>query len=367
MTEHTNAPTGAGAGHLPAGDHKLGARPGQANAATAAGGGQGLADTQGIGAPADETRREAQGRATTPVAPMETMPAPQNVEGHASSDAHCSTALDAAALMELQVRRKAYIQHIGAAERRLGALARRAMGWRWDMAEAERARINKRAARLTAALLAERAIDAADTDIAASAGLIEDVEVVRQSREPLLNARKAIEKEMEAVAARLPAAGLVTVTRGFGMRGLAVIVGEAGNLSDYANPAKLWKRLGLAPHNGRAGSTWRMKGGLSAEEWATLGYNPGRLGQLYGVVTEPLMKANDGKYRALYLAAKARFTAEGKAERPAHAHKHAMRVMTKEITLDCWRAWRGLPPRIRQIEHPTDGDPLIEPPHAIGA
>lgn len=259
----------------------------------------------------------------------------------------------AAALMELQVRRKAYIQHIGAAERRLGALARRAIGWSYDMPERERAAANKRAEAMTKALLAGKPLSAEDAAVAHVSGLIEDVGVVQASLAPLVAARKAIEKEMEESAKALPAASLVEATRGFGYRGLAVIVGEAGDLAAYPNPAKLWKRLGLAPYRGRAGSTWKVQGGLTAEDWVELGYSGARLGQLYGVVAEPLMKSNDGKYRALYLAAKGRFVAEGKAQRPAHAHKHAMRVMTKEIVLDCWRAWRGLPPRQREAAQPA--------------
>jgi len=276
-------------------------------------------------------------------------PAHQIAEGHWNSGAQAAFALgDAcAALMELQVRRKAYLQHIGAAERRLGALGRRMLGWHGDMPEAESAAMCRRAAALVKAM--ERGRDHPDMALAAAAGLDVDVRVVRASLAPLVAARREIEREMERIAKGLPVAEFVAGVRGFSFRGVAVIVGEAGNLSDYPNPAKLWKRCGLAPYRGRAGSSWRMKGGLAADDWVEMGYSPARLGQIHGVVGEPLMKGNDGEYRAVYLAEKARFVAEGKAERPLHAHRHGMRLMVKALVLDLWRAWRGLPPRVRAM------------------
>mgnify|MGYP005858680255 CR=1 FL=1 len=254
-------------------------------------------------------------------------------------------------LMELQVRRRALISDIGDHERRLKGLARRLMGWRFDAPDAERKRINEDAATAVKTMLAGKALD--DIELVALAdatGLSDEVSVRRESLSPLLAQRKAVERDMEMLASQTPGADFASATRGFAMRGLAVLIGEAGNLSDYPNPAKLWKRLGLAPYNGRAGSTWRtMKGGLKAEEWSEMGYSPSRLGQIYGVITVPLGNGNrDGKYRSLYLHEKARFIAEGKSERPMHAHLHAQRVMTKELVLDLWRAWRGMPPRVRE-------------------
>jgi hypothetical protein len=282
-------------------------------------------------------------------------------------DAMTDTAADCRMLVELQVRRKAMIQHIGTAERRFGALARLVLGWRFDMPEKERAALNKAAEKLTRAMLSEKELSEADADFASRTYLDVDAVTIRASLVPLWQSRKQIERQMENVAARLPAAGMVADTRGFGIRGLAVIIGETGDLSDYPNPAKVWRRLGLAPYTRakdgltRAGSTWRMKGGLSADEWSDFGYAPARLGQIYGVNTEPLMKMNDGKYRALYLHAKAAFAP--RAERPMHAHKHAMRLMTKELVLDVWRAWRGLPQRDREALQGAGGGHVCDDAH----
>ena len=77
-----------------------------------------------------------------------------------------------------------------------------------------------------------------------------------------------IKKTMEKFAAQLPAAAWASHPnqRGFGLGRLAVVVGESGDLNNYSNPAKLWKRMGCAPYTfgdkTQMGSTWRSgKGG----------------------------------------------------------------------------------------------------------
>ncbi len=74
--------------------------------------------------------------------------------------------------------------------------------------------------------------------------------------------------------------------RGFGILFLAIVIGESGDLSNYANPAKLWKRFGCAPFekNGEnlAGATWKSrKNGKRGEklhksDWEAYGYCPRR-------------------------------------------------------------------------------------------
>jgi hypothetical protein len=144
--------------------------------------------------------------------------------------------------------------------------------------------------------------------------------------------------QMERLAKQLPVAAWVKKVRGFGLINLARVIGEAGDLNAYANPAKLWKRLGLAPYNGRAPSTWKSKGGLSAEEWTRLGYSPRRRAICY-VVSESLLKLNDGPYRARYDQAKQKFAAAHPDEKPLHAHKHAMLLMVKLLVRDLWVVW----------------------------
>lgn len=270
----------------------------------------------------------------------------------------CDAQVDAAAigdacerLQELQVRRRFWIKTINRQDNALGALARRAIGWRYDMPEREREKANARAASLVAALLKGKAVK--PEDAGAAAAIMADVAAAQEAREPMLRQRAEIEREMKRVVRALHVAGWQASVKGFGEMGLAVIVGEAGDLSSYPNPAKLWRRLGLAPYQGHAGKTWRIEKwrprALTAGEWSDYGYSAQRLAQVYGVVSEPLMKACGGTtYRAVYDHAKATFAE--RAASPAHAHAHAMRVMTKALVLDLWRVWHGMPPRERNLE-----------------
>ena len=99
--------------------------------------------------------------------------------------------------------------------------------------------------------------------------------------------KKATEKEMLKTAKQLPIAEWVDQPeqRGFGLLFLAIVIGETGNLENYANPGKVWRRLGCAPFtkNGvtQMGSSWRMGMNkddhgekMHASDWEEFGYSP---------------------------------------------------------------------------------------------
>ncbi len=110
---------------------------------------------------------------------------------------------------------------------------------------------------------------------------------------------KAYAKNMEKLAKQLPVAEWVSQPEqhGFGFQVLAKIIGEAGSLSNYPNPAKLWRRMGCAPFASgdrvHQGSQWKkMNGrGLSSGEWEEYGYSPHRRSIVFQA-TEPLLKLN---------------------------------------------------------------------------
>ncbi len=112
-----------------------------------------------------------------------------------------------------------------------------------------------------------------------------------------LHAQKATEKEMLPLVKRTPVAEwvLLPAQKGFGLLSLAVVIGETGDLRLYANPGKLWRRLGCAPweFGGKTqmGSTWKSRGGLNAEQWSAFGYSPRRRSIAY-VIGENLVKQN---------------------------------------------------------------------------
>ena len=257
-------------------------------------------------------------------------------------------------LAELQYRRRFYIKRLNMTENALRAVTRRALGWQWDMTEQERERLNNQAARIVDALMNGKTLRANDREVADVVS--GDVEVMRQAREPMVKARHEIEKQMRREVRKLPVCSWAQGVRGLGELALAVIVAEAGDIGRYPNPGKLKRRLGLAPYKGHAPSTWRRETwrerSLTADEWTELGYDATRLGELYGVVMEPMVKSQ-GAYKALYDAEKARFAP--KAQKPMHAHRHALRVMTQELVINLWRVWHGYEPRTTKLPAQPDG------------
>ena len=122
--------------------------------------------------------------------------------------------------------------------------------------------------------------------------------------EPLERARsvieadcKLVERRLIALAKQLPVAGFVEQTRGVGLLSLAGIVGEAGDLANYATHQRLWKRMGLAVMpDGRQ----RRVGGADA---LAHGYSPVRRSLMWNVGT-CIVKAG-GPLKAVYDARKA--------------------------------------------------------------
>ena len=202
--------------------------------------------------------------------------------------------------------------------------------------------------------------------------IVDDLLVLRQGLE---DAVKRVEKEVIPYLKQTKAHDFVENAKGFGLVGLMQIIGEAGDLSNYSNPGKLWKRFGLAPYGGKAGSTWRAvkTGGLKAEEWTMLGYSLKRRSTMF-VIADSLIKAK-GPYRDLYLTRLAvehgkavaeglipasstavtvkswadrglptlkKVTKVGPDHRSAdHMNKRAMRYVGKRLLRDLWRAWTG--------------------------
>lgn len=159
---------------------------------------------------------------------------------------------------------------------------------------------------------------------------------LRQVRATLHTERLRFERRLIAEAKQLPVWPWVETVRGVGPLLLALIAGDSGDLATYANPAKLWKRWGLAVIDGRA-----QRRVADAEQAAIHGFNPRRRATMH-VLGECLMKAGSPRYRPIYDERKAyelaRLPADAKA-RQLWAHKRALRYMEKRFLLDLWRAW----------------------------
>lgn len=207
----------------------------------------------------------------------------------------------------------------------LGSFLRLMLGWSKDKPESERKAIASRAA----ALIASEEQHEWTAIIGAS----------QAGRLPFDKIEARAIKEMIALAKTLPAwAAFGEDVRGFGAASLAVIVAEAGGLSNYSNPSKLWKRMGLAVMGDvRQGG---LSKGAGAEAWIEHGYNRLRRSRMWNI-GDALIKGNKtGEYRAIYLARKEYELARDPQMKPIKAHRRAQRYMEKRLLRNLWQAWR---------------------------
>jgi len=166
--------------------------------------------------------------------------------------------------------------------------------------------------------------------------------------------RKAIEKQMELSVKELPVCEWWCSHRGCSFLGLATVIGEAGNLSVYSEPGKLWKRMGLAPYekNGvtRAMGQWmRHKADLTKKEWEKAGYCPRRRASMF-VIGMAIKMQKSGTYREIYDQEKAKKVEQKKGDKewpPIRLDRHAQRYMEKRLLGDLWKQWN---PRLVKSE-----------------
>lgn len=123
--------------------------------------------------------------------------------------------------------------------------------------------------------LFDSARDGKDVDPAVHAALMPFLMSIGETFEPQ---RAALERRLKKLARRLPVFPWAKGVYGFGELSLAAIVGEAGDLGGYSNPAKLWKRMGLAVINGE-----RQRKKSDIEEAAAHGYRPARRSVMWNI------------------------------------------------------------------------------------
>lgn len=171
--------------------------------------------------------------------------------------------------------------------------------------------------------------------------------------------RNATARRIKALACQLPVSEWAAAVRGAGELNLGLIIGETGDLSLYANPAKLWKRMGLAVMaDGRAHR--RVKGEQT-------GYSPLRRTIMHNL-GECLLKLNDGEYRASYDQRKAYELSRDPEMKPIIAHKRALRYMEKRFLRNLWREWQRVTASSRLNTDGVKPDPVaeVEPAQTLG-
>lgn len=151
---------------------------------------------------------------------------------------------------------------------------------------------------------------------------------------------KPIERAMKALAMQLPVYEWVTSIRGFGVMNLACIIGETGDLNNYTNPGKVWKRMGLAVIDGQ-----RQRKTTDKEIAIQMGYSPVRRTVMH-LLGDSLVKGQGkgdeaGEYRQIYDQRKAYELERNPEMVKAHSHARAMRYMEKRVLRELWKIWRG--------------------------
>jgi RNA polymerase-binding transcription factor DksA len=188
------------------------------------------------------------------------------------------------------------------------------------------------------------------------------------AREPADLMRERSQKPMEKIAEQLGAHAWTQSVHGVGEIGLANIVAEAGELGDYPNLYKLYSRLGFAPYEGLAGSTWKRESwrprALTKEEWTDHPFSGQRYAFMHQTAVwlvnaqvESAEKSGTefgrpkGPFGKIYVERRE----ETKAKHPdwtrQHARMDALRITMKEFLKALYFEWNkdrplveGLPP-----------------------
>ncbi|CCG43343.1 hypothetical protein [Magnetospirillum molischianum] len=181
-------------------------------------------------------------------------------------------------------------------------------------------------------LIANKVQKAEDVEIAV--GLSQNYGALFAAHDGIASDCAKLGKELEKLAKKLPVAEWVATQRGVGMTNLANIIGEAGDLANYNNPAKLWKRMGLAVIG-----TERQRKVADAEAALVHGYNPVRRSVMWNVGT-CIIKAG-GALKTLYDERKVYEAGKSPDITKMLAHRRAQRYVEKRVLRDLWRAWRG--------------------------
>lgn len=241
-------------------------------------------------------------------------------------------AITIAKLRELQAHRHACMKMTTRITNQRIALVKRFFGYDPTLPEKERNKINIKAAKFVKDVLASKKIVGQKK----LAGLISAVLVYQESYNPMKIRRLALEKERKSLAESLPGvASFVKSRHGVGIDTLAVVIGECGDLADYPDYSKVWKRMGLAVINGES-QRKRTDPALALLH----GYSPRRRSAMW-VVGDALIRAG-GPYKDIYDKRKVYEQKTSPDLSVGHIHKRAHRYMEKKFLEHLWMLFNPL-------------------------
>lgn len=208
------------------------------------------------------------------------------------------------------------------------AYARSVLGWKRDAGDMSE--IKKAASDLVDRAFAGKTIDA-------PAALLSMLEVFARSLDPIASELKRIEKTLKESVRALPIWKWAEAERGIGEVLLSSLIGELGDPGAYANPAKVWKRMGLSVTNAGEESTHSPIG--SAMKNPLVGYCPRRRSVAF-LIGDAFIKARSPR-RSVYDARKTYTEANRPDWTKLRRHRDAHRVMVKKWLIEFLKEWRG--------------------------
>ncbi len=284
----------------------------------------------------------------TEIGAIERLPENSGQHGSApSGEGNTTLSATISEIRELQQQRKFCIKQQSKCNRSVEAFIARSMGYSTDEDEKARKEKFKRAASFRREVEKDGGghSKGAQQGQQNAAPAVPLILLSAQSRQAWDAHRKQVEARMRKLAKSLPIWRWADTVRGLGELGVAIIVGESGDLSNYATIERLWKRLGLAVFDGV-----RQSKRSNVDEAAKHGYSPSRRAEVWTVADslfkhqwrgekEGIAAHYIGPYGEAYGRRKA--ATEGREGwSNARRDNDARRIMTKVLIEDLWKAWR---------------------------
>jgi hypothetical protein len=220
-----------------------------------------------------------------------------------------------------------------------------ATDWHPEMDETDRKKLNTQVKEMIKRIRAGEPSEFADM-----------VKISDEGRAPSDRMRETSERHMEQLAQKLATYPWIESVRGAGALGLATIVAEASDLGDYATVSKLWSRLGFAPYDGLAGSSWKRETwrprALTKEEWKEHPFSGERYALMHQIavwlvnaqwIGKAKTKSGEGEPNGKYGEAYDRRRKHTLKTRPDWTDQHrrmdALRIAMKEFLKDLYAEW----------------------------
>jgi hypothetical protein len=190
------------------------------------------------------------------------------------------------------------------------------------------------------------------------------IDIIARNINDVAKKRERIDADIGRLAKTLPIAPWVDTVTGFSHTQAGLILAETGNLSNYATPSRVWKRMGLAVLNGAAQR--RIKG----DDAIPQGYVPRRRAVMYMIEDTVLRlsitgekedqpRASINEFGDIYMRERAKREARIAAGEKLWkgAHYQARRIMGKELLRQMWVEWRR---RVDMIDDIEQQDPWAD-------